>query len=230
MACERRKRKFPRKDALEWARQSGTAPNTCHAPDRHPSLRRCRPTAMERSHARLRRDGSSIRRSGQRGKAAEESPLTHLLALMGMPPLPRVDCYDGFLVRRGECIRILTAVSLAAVLVATPACTKKPEVSAGIDLVGMDTSVAPGDDFNAYTNGGWIKATPIPADKSSYGVGAILVGTQNLRTLEIQNLRCWLLRYLPSSPLLLKQRRQAIRRSRRLRPRNCSRRRTRLLP
>jgi predicted metalloendopeptidase len=38
----------------------------------------------------------------------------------------------------------------------------------------MDKSVAPGDDFNAYTNGGWIKATPIPADKSSYGAGAIL--------------------------------------------------------
>ena len=38
----------------------------------------------------------------------------------------------------------------------------------------MDNSVAPGDDFNAYTNGGWIKATPIPADKSNYGSGAIL--------------------------------------------------------
>ena len=72
-------------------------------------------------------------------------------------------------------MRILTVVILAVALVAAPACTKKPEVSAGIDLAGMDTSVAPGDDFNAYTNGGWIKATPIPADKSSYGVGAILV-------------------------------------------------------
>jgi predicted metalloendopeptidase len=46
----------------------------------------------------------------------------------------------------------------------------------------MDTSVAPGDDFNAYTNGGWIKATPIPADKSSYGVGAILVDEVRKRT------------------------------------------------
>ena len=45
----------------------------------------------------------------------------------------------------------------------------------GIDLAGMDKSVLPGDDFNAYVNGGWIKATPIPADKSSYGAGAILV-------------------------------------------------------
>src|SRR5580704_4869908 len=81
-----------------------------------------------------------------------------------------------------ECMRILTVVILAVALVTASACAKKPEVSAGIDLAGMDTSVAPGDDFNAYTNGGWIKATPIPADKSSYGVGAILVDEVRKRT------------------------------------------------
>jgi predicted metalloendopeptidase len=37
----------------------------------------------------------------------------------------------------------------------------------------MDRSVAPGDDFFAYANGGWMKATPIPADQSSYGIWAI---------------------------------------------------------
>jgi putative endopeptidase len=79
-------------------------------------------------------------------------------------------------------MRILTVVILAVALVTASACAKKPEVSAGIDLAGMDTSVAPGDDFNAYTNGGWIKATPIPADKSSYGVGAILVDEVRKRT------------------------------------------------
>ena len=79
-------------------------------------------------------------------------------------------------------MRILTVVILAVALVAAQACSKKPEVSAGIDLGGMDTSVAPGDDFNTYTNGGWIKATPIPADKSSYGVGAILVDEVRKRT------------------------------------------------
>ena len=54
--------------------------------------------------------------------------------------------------------------------------TKPPEASsgAGIDIAGMDKQVAPGDDFNEYTNGGWIKSTPIPADKPSYGVGAIV--------------------------------------------------------
>ena len=34
----------------------------------------------------------------------------------------------------------------------------------------MDKSVAPGDDFNTYTNGGWLKSTEIPADKASYGI------------------------------------------------------------
>jgi putative endopeptidase len=37
----------------------------------------------------------------------------------------------------------------------------------------MDRSVAPGDNFFAYSNGAWMKATPIPADKSYYGIWAI---------------------------------------------------------
>ena len=44
----------------------------------------------------------------------------------------------------------------------------------GPDLAGMDLKVAPGDDFYAYANGAWIKATEIPADRSSYGSAAIL--------------------------------------------------------
>ena len=44
----------------------------------------------------------------------------------------------------------------------------------GPDLTGMDTSVAPGDDFFAYANGAWIKTTEIPADRAGYGNSAIL--------------------------------------------------------
>ena len=40
----------------------------------------------------------------------------------------------------------------------------------GIDLDGMDRSVKPGDDFFAYVNGSWAKNTPIPADRSNFGV------------------------------------------------------------
>ena len=39
----------------------------------------------------------------------------------------------------------------------------------GFDLTGRDTAVRPGDDFFSYANGGYIKATEIPADRSWYG-------------------------------------------------------------
>lgn len=39
----------------------------------------------------------------------------------------------------------------------------------GIDKAAMDTAVKPGDDFYQYANGGWMKSTEIPADRSSIG-------------------------------------------------------------
>ncbi|MCR6661511.1 MAG: M13 family metallopeptidase [Asticcacaulis sp.] len=48
-----------------------------------------------------------------------------------------------------------------------------------VDLKGIDSSVKPGDDFYKYANGAWIAATEIPADKSSYGPGAVLVEKTN---------------------------------------------------
>jgi len=52
-------------------------------------------------------------------------------------------------------------------------------------LDGMDTTVVPGNDFFAYANGGWLKTTEIPADRSSYGTGAILteLNVQRVRDL-----------------------------------------------
>ncbi len=38
----------------------------------------------------------------------------------------------------------------------------------------MDTTAIPGNDFTQYVNGTWMKNTKIPADKSSYGVGAMV--------------------------------------------------------
>ncbi len=75
---------------------------------------------------------------------------------------------------------------LAAAMALAPACgTKTPSLTAGIDLAGMDKSAAPGDDFNAYTNGGWIKATPIPADKPEYGIFAMLADETRKRLLAL---------------------------------------------
>jgi predicted metalloendopeptidase len=39
----------------------------------------------------------------------------------------------------------------------------------------MDQSLAPGDDFFGYSNGEWMKATPIPADTSYYGIWAVRI-------------------------------------------------------
>lgn len=55
----------------------------------------------------------------------------------------------------------------------------------GLDLAGMDKSVNPGDDFFGYANGGWMKRTPIPNDRSSYGVFDILAEAANRRTADL---------------------------------------------
>src|ERR1044072_6763206 len=55
----------------------------------------------------------------------------------------------------------------------------------GLDLVGMDKSVNPGDDFFGYANGEWMKTTSIPNDRSSYGVFDILAEEANRRTADL---------------------------------------------
>ncbi|TFI59442.1 M13 family peptidase [Sphingomonas parva] len=45
----------------------------------------------------------------------------------------------------------------------------------GADLGAMDRSVKPGDDFWRYVNGNWDKSTQIAADRTSAGVGVLLV-------------------------------------------------------
>ena len=55
----------------------------------------------------------------------------------------------------------------------------------GPDLAGMDTKLAPGDDFYGYANGGWIQSTDIPADRSSYGNAAILAELTAQRVNEL---------------------------------------------
>jgi hypothetical protein len=57
-----------------------------------------------------------------------------------------------------------------------------PAGMAGIDVPGMDRSVKPGDDFYAYANGGWMKATEIPPDRSSVGSFSIVEEMVTQRT------------------------------------------------
>jgi putative endopeptidase len=46
----------------------------------------------------------------------------------------------------------------------------------------MDTSILPGNNFYQYANGTWAKDTPIPADKSNYGMFTVLDDLSRERT------------------------------------------------
>ena len=54
------------------------------------------------------------------------------------------------------------------------AATSNKTYTSGLYLENMDTSVKPGDNFQMYVNGKWIKETEIPSDKSNYGIFGIL--------------------------------------------------------
>jgi len=55
----------------------------------------------------------------------------------------------------------------------------------GRTLPVVDSTVRPGDDFYQYVNGAWLKATEIPADRSSMSDGAALSEQADRRTREI---------------------------------------------
>jgi putative endopeptidase len=74
----------------------------------------------------------------------------------------------------------LVAISLALAVGADSA-----PLTHGLDLAGIDHAVQPGENFFAYANGTWLKNTEIPADRSNYGVGAVLVEVTNKRTVAL---------------------------------------------
>lgn len=77
----------------------------------------------------------------------------------------------------------------SAALLAGAAHAAVPGLPSGLDVAGVDKSVKPGDDFFAYANGAWEKTAEIPADRSSYGLGAQMVEVTDKRVADIiQNL------------------------------------------
>src|SRR5215468_1304218 len=86
--------------------------------------------------------------------------------------------------------RNTTTVFALVLFTGAAACNRSTPASnlpavAGIDIAGMDKSVKPGDGFNNYVNGGWLKATEIPADKASYGIDAELADETRKRTVDL---------------------------------------------
>jgi putative endopeptidase len=62
----------------------------------------------------------------------------------------------------------------------------KPQIGSwGFDTAGMNTAVAPGVSFYQHANGSWLKNTPIPEDKSNYGMFTVLADLSEARTKEI---------------------------------------------
>lgn len=60
-------------------------------------------------------------------------------------------------------------ISLIAAVVVVASCNTKEELLSGIIKKNMDTTVNPGNNFETYVNGNWIRSNKIPADKTSYG-------------------------------------------------------------
>ena len=75
-------------------------------------------------------------------------------------------------------------VALGALALAFLAHAQQAERPAahGISIANMDPSVKPGNNFYLYANGGWLKRTVIPADRSGIGVFTKLSDLSNKRT------------------------------------------------
>ena len=72
-----------------------------------------------------------------------------------------------------------------AVAAAAPAAPAAELGTYGFDTAGMNPAVRPGDNFYEYANGTWAKNTPIPADKSNYGMFTRLDDISRQRTRAI---------------------------------------------
>ena len=71
---------------------------------------------------------------------------------------------------------IKSSVVLSAIVLLSACNSSEKEVVllSGITKKNMDTLVKPGDNFDAYVNGTWVKNNKIPADKAGYGVWDLL--------------------------------------------------------
>jgi putative endopeptidase len=80
---------------------------------------------------------------------------------------------------------LLLAPLLPAAAQTSPAETSTASPRHGVDVAGMDRSAKPGDAFYQYANGTWLKQTEIPADRSTYGAGAMLTDIVDRRVAEL---------------------------------------------
>jgi putative endopeptidase len=68
----------------------------------------------------------------------------------------------------------INALLILAALSAAACHNEEKQVAPDFLVQDLDTTVSPATDFFEYANGGWIKATPIPASESRWGVGNLV--------------------------------------------------------
>ena len=80
---------------------------------------------------------------------------------------------------------LVGATPIVAQTASPPAAGQPRFGSFGIDLDARDTNVKPGDDFNQYANGTWLRNTQIPADRTGWSLWTALSEDieQQLRTI-----------------------------------------------
>src|SRR4051812_14110811 len=96
-----------------------------------------------------------------------------------------------------DCLRS-ASLALAAALLAAPSCKNSASgmrpgaasasegaTSFGLDLAGIDKSVARGADFSANANEPWLKTPQTPADRSTWGPGEMVTEVTGKRTADL---------------------------------------------
>ena len=68
---------------------------------------------------------------------------------------------------------------------AAAALAAEPVVEHGVQRANMDTTVRPGDDFNLYVNGAWLKTAVIPQDQAAWGSFSTLRDKASKRTADL---------------------------------------------
>src|SRR5260370_34009554 len=87
---------------------------------------------------------------------------------------------------RSSLVTILVAGACAGTGNRAPTGSAAGDAAAdGLDVRGIDRSVAPGDDCNAFANGTGIRTTEIPADRSAWSVFGMLDELTARRTADL---------------------------------------------
>ncbi|WP_302252834.1 hypothetical protein [uncultured Alistipes sp.] len=64
------------------------------------------------------------------------------------------------------------ATMIMLALTALAACQPKTEKMPAIDMTDLDLTVAPGDDFYRYANGGWMQKNPLKPEYARFARAA----------------------------------------------------------